>query len=157
MKYLNPGKISFKATIVKEGIGLFVEFPHDLKETFGKGNLVPIIAMIDGALYRGSLAKMGGERAILLIRKDIQAQIGKQAGDTVDITLELDDKPRKVELPNDLKDALKKAGIFEIFDAMAFTHQREYVTWVTSAKKEETRANRISKMIEMIKDKSPKK
>jgi len=33
---------------------------------------------------------------------------------------------------------------------MSFTHRREYVEWITSAKKSETREKRIGKAVDMI-------
>jgi len=57
-----------------------------------------------------------------------------------------------VEIPRDLLKELKKdeeARAF--FDKLSYTHQKEYVTWVTEAKKEDTRQNRIAKTIEMLK------
>lgn len=38
----------------------------------------------------------------------------------------------------------------ELFDAMSYTHRKEYIRWITEAKKPETRENRKVKMIEMI-------
>jgi uncharacterized protein YdeI (YjbR/CyaY-like superfamily) len=71
----------------------------------------------------------------------------------VTITVEPDSEPRLVEVPADLLKELKKdkeAKTF--FDKLSYTHQKEYVTWITEAKKEETRQNRIAKTIEMLKE-----
>jgi hypothetical protein len=38
----------------------------------------------------------------------------------------------------------------EYFDGLAFTHRREYVEWIVSAKKQETREMRLEKMIELL-------
>ena len=80
--------IEFDAVIKKvEDIdGAYVEIPFDVKEVFGKGR-VPVLATFDGVLYSGSLVRMGTPCHILGIRKDIRALIGKQAGDTVHVTL----------------------------------------------------------------------
>jgi uncharacterized protein YdeI (YjbR/CyaY-like superfamily) len=43
----------------------------------------------------------------------------------------------------------KEARAF--FDRLSYTHQKEYVTWINEAKREETRRTRISKMIDMLK------
>ena len=37
------------------------------------------------------------------------------------------------------------------FDKLSYTHKREYVTWISEAKKPETRQARILKTIEMLK------
>ena len=38
----------------------------------------------------------------------------------------------------------------ELFDKMSYTHRKEYIRWITDAKKPETRENRKVKMTEMI-------
>lgn len=56
-----------------------------------------------------------------------------------------------IDLGKDEEKALTGAGLLEKFRAMAYTHQREYHRWIEEAKKPTTRANRITKMIEMLK------
>jgi uncharacterized protein YdeI (YjbR/CyaY-like superfamily) len=45
----------------------------------------------------------------------------------------------------------KDKDVKAFFDKLSYTHQKEYVNWITDAKKEETRQNRIAKTIEMLK------
>jgi Bacteriocin-protection, YdeI or OmpD-Associated len=60
-------------------------------------------------------------------------------------------KPRIVTVPPDVKAALAaKAKIKNIFDRLSYSHQREYVNWIDSTKKAETRQTRIGKMIKML-------
>ena len=58
---------------------------------------------------------------------------------------------RTVLLPADAIHAMRKlAGMETFFNAMAFTHKKEYVEAIVAAKKPETRERRIQKMIEML-------
>lgn len=58
---------------------------------------------------------------------------------------------RTVELPKDAKAAMKPfKGLEDFFNAMAFSHKKEYVEAIAEAKKPETRQRRIDKMIEMV-------
>ncbi|WP_097027676.1 DUF1905 domain-containing protein [Clostridium peptidivorans] len=66
--------------------GAYIEIPFDVKEEFGKGR-VPVTATFDGVVYEGSLVKIKTPCHILGIRKDIRAKIGKQPGDTVNVTI----------------------------------------------------------------------
>jgi hypothetical protein len=149
----NPGLISFTATIEQggdEGEAAWIVFPYDLKEMYGIGNLVPVVATFDGIEYRGSIAKMGPE-PLLLIRKDVRAQLGKAMGDTVDVKVMLDTSKREVDVPKDLQRALEghlkaKTG----FGKMSYSNRREYVQWIESAKRAETRASRVAKAVEML-------
>ncbi|RNI29317.1 DUF1801 domain-containing protein [Rufibacter latericius] len=55
-----------------------------------------------------------------------------------------------IEIPEDLKQALAEAQQLEKFEGMAYTHRKEYVRWVTEAKRTETRDSRILKTVERI-------
>lgn len=58
---------------------------------------------------------------------------------------------RKVLLPDYLESALSAhPSERAFFDGLAFTHRKEYVVWITEAKKVETRDARIHKMILML-------
>lgn len=84
----------FTATIRKvDGIdGAYVEFPYDIKKEFGKGRM-KVHAAFDGEPYDGSIVNMGVRNAdgsvcyIIGLRKEIRAKIGKQAGDTIQVTV----------------------------------------------------------------------
>lgn len=78
---------------------------------------------------------MGGPQAMPLLRKDIPEQIGKQPGDSVHVAVEVDDKPREITIPDDIKQALVGSDQLEYFKRLAFSHRREYTQWIVSAKK----------------------
>ena len=146
-------KYTFTAMIQNAGGGgAFVEVPFDVEATFGSKR-PKVRAMIEGVPYRGILTRMGTDCHILGIRKEIREQIGKTFGDEVKITVEPDTEPRVIEIPAELKKAFKtekEAKAF--FDKLSYTHQKEYVTWIDEAKREETRQNRIAKTVEMLKE-----
>ena len=85
---MNPKTYSFDAVIQKvpDIDGAYIDIPFDVRAEFGKGR-VPVRATFDGEAYNGSLVRMGTPGHILGLRKDIRAKIGKQAGDTVTVTL----------------------------------------------------------------------
>jgi hypothetical protein len=72
--------------------GAYIQFPFDVKAEFGKGR-VKVHANFDGVPYDGSLVNMGVKNPdgsvcyIIGLRKDIRLKIGKQAGDTVRVTI----------------------------------------------------------------------
>jgi len=72
--------------------GAYVAFPYDIREEFGKGR-VKVHATFNGEPYDGSIVNMGVKNAdgsvcyIIGIRKDIGAKIGKQAGESVRVTI----------------------------------------------------------------------
>ena len=146
-------KQTFSAVIRSaDGGGAFIEVPFNVEEEFGSKR-PKVRALIEGIPYRGTLTRMGTQCHILGIRKEVREQAGKTIGDEVQITIELDTEPRAVEIPPDLLKELKKdkeARTF--FDTLSYTHQKEYVSWIMEAKKEETRQTRIVRTIEMLKE-----
>lgn len=151
----NPGPIAFDAVLLRSddsGAACFVHFPHDLKVLYGKGNLVPVVITWDGKVpYRGSLAMMGGSHAMCLARKDVLAQLGKTAGDSVHVQVELDTEPRTVELPDELASAFAQApDAAAAWPRLAPSCQREYAMWITDAMRPETRARRVTEALALI-------
>ena len=86
---MNEKTYEFEAKIIKvpDIDGAYIEIPFDVKAEFGKGR-VPVVATFDGVEYLGSLVRMGTINHIIGIRKDIRAQINKQAGDTIKVTIQ---------------------------------------------------------------------
>jgi len=143
----------FRAVIeAARGGGAFVAIPFDVEAVYGKKR-VKVKAMIEGIPYRGSLVRMGGDCHILGILKAIREQAGKQIGDEVEVTVEEDEEAREVSIPADLAQALlSDPQAAQIFNRLAYTHQKEYVRWVEEAKRSETRQARIEKTLGMLKE-----
>lgn len=148
------GEVSFDYRL--EGVGprgtwLPVRLPASAHAALGGDRArIPVIGTADGQPIRTSAAPMGGSH-MFPFNKDMQAATGKGAGDRVRFILRRDDAPRTVEVPRDLAVALgSPRAARERFDALSYTHRREYVQWIASAVKPETRARRIARAVEMI-------
>jgi hypothetical protein len=58
---------------------------------------------------------------------------------------------KEVKLPDDLSAALKKnKKQSDFFSTLSFTNKKEYIEWIVTAKREETRTERIKKMTGML-------
>ena len=63
----------------------------------------------------------------------------------------IDAKSKTIQLPDDLAAALKKNKRQEtFFNTLSFTNRKEYVEWIVTAKREETRIQRIKDGIERL-------
>lgn len=63
----------------------------------------------------------------------------------------VDPGTKKVKLPDDLAAALKKnKKEAAFFDTLSFTNKKEYLEWIVTAKREETRNERIKGTIERL-------
>ena len=149
---IDPGPIEFEAEVQGEGGGAWVDVPLDLKETYGKGNLVPITATFNGTVpYRGVLAMMGGACPMLLVRSDVREQLGVTVGDRVQVRIELDTSPREVTLPDDVA-ALVEANPEAAagWESLSPGNRREYARWIEDAKRPETRQRRVEETVRKL-------
>lgn len=129
----------------------YIEFPYDTLKEFGKKGQVKVIATFDGMEYRGSLVKMESECHWLGLTQEVREKIKKDPGDTIKVTIKEDTEPRTVDLPDDLKDLLNQfPDALIVYEKLSYTHKKEYVRWITEAKKAETRENRLHKTIELL-------
>lgn len=137
---------SFDAVILEGGGGgAYVEVPFDVAAVYGSAR-PKVIATFDGLAYRGTIATMGGHFVIGVL-KDIRARLDKQFGDRVRVTIEADTQPREVTVPDDMRAAMHHAGVEAGFERLSYTHRKEHVEAVEGAKRPETRARRIDKVI----------
>jgi hypothetical protein len=149
-------KYSFKATLHKQpnNNATFIEFPFNVETEFGVRGQVKVHALFDGVAYRGSLAKMGHHCHILGVTREIREQLGKPPGDLIEVVLWKDEQPRVVEIPEYFSDVLaSEPDLAAYFKTLSYTHQKEYVVWITSAKKEDTRQRRMEKALDMLRQK----
>jgi hypothetical protein len=141
----------FKATIEEAGSGgACVLFPYDVEEEFGTRGQVPVKVTYDGVPYTGTMIKYGRPQHMLPLLKAIRQQIGKGPGDTISVTVERDEAVRTIEIPPAFKASLKKEGLLDFFERLSYTHRKEYILWITEAKKEGTRTLRVAKALAML-------
>jgi hypothetical protein len=100
--------------------------------------------------YRSRLAVYGGY-SYLGFTAAIRKQAGIELGDLLEIEIEADPEPRVVRLPEALAAALRAdAEAKAAFDKLAFTHRREYATWVAEAKRQQTQQRRVDQVLQRI-------
>lgn len=126
-----------------------VEVPFDVRSEYG-GARAKVIATVNGVKLRTTVAVYGG-KSYVGFRKEIREAAGIEIGDTITVRLEPDREERAVEVPEELAAALNKdAKAKAVFDALSFTHRREYTQWIAEAKKPETRERRAKQSLEML-------
>ena len=75
------------------------------------------------------------------------------AGDEVEVSLALDTEPRVVVVPDDLAGALDAhRDAARLFARLSYSHQRQYVEWVSEAKRADTRQRRIAETVKRVAD-----
>jgi hypothetical protein len=103
---------------------------------------LPVRVSVNGVTMPLRLARMGGENMIGFSRA-AREQAGLTIGETYPVEIAPEEGPRTVEVPDDLTAALAAdPEARSAFEAMAYSHRKEFVRWVTEAKREATRTQR---------------
>jgi Bacteriocin-protection, YdeI or OmpD-Associated/Domain of unknown function (DUF1905) len=133
-----------------EGERPTVELPFDAKERYGKAR-APVRGRVNGVEFRTTVAVYSGV-SLIGFNKGLRDRAVIEIGDEVTVELERDDEPREVELPPVLEQALAgDPAAAAAFQALSYTHRREYAEWIAQAKREETRERRAAKAVDMLK------
>ena len=143
----------FRATVELGGkTATGFEVPTEVVESLGSGKRPPVLVTIGSHTYRSTVAVMGG-RYLLPLSAENRTAAGVQAGDAIDVDVELDTKPREVTVPDDFAAALRGDPMaWERFERLSYSHQLQHVLAIEEAKKPETRARRIGKALEMLRE-----
>ena len=140
-----------KQTLKPQGPATAIVLTDAQVDTLGGGKRAAVTVTIGTKTVRLRLAVMGGHNLIGISKANREA-LGVNIGDAVNATIELDEAPRTVAVPDDAAKALETAKLRKKFDALAFTHQKEHVQAITGAKKPETRTRRIEAMLQKLRE-----
>jgi predicted enzyme related to lactoylglutathione lyase len=143
--------VTFRATVRLSGLtATGIEVPPEAMAALDAGQRVPVVATIHGYDFRTTVGPYRGH-VMLPVSAEVRAGAGISAGEKVEVTLERDDQPREVELPEDLASALDAdASARAAFDALSYSGKRAHVLAVEAAKTPDTRERRVSRIIETL-------
>ena len=123
------------------------EIPDAVVEELGGGRRPKVVVTVGAHTWRSSIANMGG-RFMLGVSMANREAAGVAAGQVLDVDVELDTAPRTVEVPDDLAAELEgDADARSRWDGWSFTRQNEAARTLTEARKPETRARRLAKVL----------
>jgi len=123
------------------------EIPDEVVEQLGGGRKPKVVVTVGRHTWRSSIVNMGGQFMLGVSMANREAA-GVAAGQVLDVGLELDTAPRTVEVPEDLAAELAAdAPARSTWDGWSFTRQNEAARVLTEAKRPETRARRLAKVL----------
>jgi uncharacterized protein YdeI (YjbR/CyaY-like superfamily) len=106
---------------------------------------------VNGIDFRSTALPHGDGRHYLVVAQTIRKAARVGPGDCVGVVVEIDDGPREVEVPEDLRQALvANPSAQAAFARYSYSHQKEIVDWINEAKRAETREKRIGKAVESL-------
>ena len=147
---------SFMGRITESGTGASIEIPFDPDEIWGAKDRHYVSGSIDGFKIRGCLDEEGNQLALPLgpaWLRDNPVAVGAE----VEVVLAPDGHLAENVAP-DIGAALNaepQARTF--FESVAPFYRNNYIRWIESAKRPETRASRIKEMMELLKARQKQK
>lgn len=144
-------KQSFKTTLLQAGKNITgIVVPPEVVERLGGGKKPAVVVTVNGYTYRSSIAVMGSD-FMVGVSAERRAESGLKGGDAINVTLELDEAPRVMEVPPDLQAALDKdKAAKSYFATLSYSNQRRHIDPINQAKTPETRARRIEKSVALF-------
>jgi hypothetical protein len=132
-----------------------LEVPPEVVEALGAGKRPAVTITINGHSWKSRVAIMRG-RYLLGLSNANRKAAGVATGDEVEVEVEIDAEPRVVAEPADFARALDAdPAARTAYDRLAYSHKRQHVLAIESAKKPETRARLIQKALAMLRDQEP--
>jgi uncharacterized protein DUF1905/bacteriocin resistance YdeI/OmpD-like protein len=127
----------------KTATGIVV--PDDVVTALGGGKRPKVTVTLNGYTYRSSIAPMGG-RSMVGVSASVRSAAGVAGGDELDVDIELDLEPRRVDIPPGLHAALAaEPDLLRRFEGLSYSNQVRLAAPVAAAKSAETRQRRIDK------------
>src|ERR1700683_1613069 len=143
---MRPEKASrcFVARIYKVGINRCVDVPKDFVSATEKRGYTPVSGSADGISFRSTLLPGLNPMYRLFLHSRIWKNLGLDAGDVIEITLERDHESRDVALSAELAASLAEhRGALAALQNGTPGLRREFIKWVVAAKHPATRERRI--------------
>lgn len=147
---------TFRATLLAHGrTATGFEVPPEIVEELDAGKRPAVTVTINGHTYRSSIAPRG-DRFLLGVSADNRTAASVQAGDEVDVHVELDTQPRTVVVPSALQEQLEtNSQARAAYEQLSYSRRQRLVLPIQQAKTPETRARRVDKAIEELKAQKP--
>ena len=123
-----------------------IEIPDENLAELGANKRAPLKVTVNGYTYQSTATGVAGKCMVVFPTKDREAS-GAKAGDTITVTLELDNGYRNVEVPRELSEALESTGLSTVFRELSYSKRKEFARQISEAKADDTRDRRIQKII----------
>jgi hypothetical protein len=123
------------------------EIIQDKSKPFG---WVKVRGSIDGfEIRRCHLMPMGNGKLFLPVKAEIRKKIKKHEGDFVHVILYPDNEP--LEVPDEMLLCLQdEPAALKFFRSLSESEQNFYIQWVYTAKKEETKIDRLARTVNRL-------
>jgi bifunctional DNA-binding transcriptional regulator/antitoxin component of YhaV-PrlF toxin-antitoxin module len=146
--------VTYETNVLGEGNHASLLIPQWVLDKLQTNKRAPLKVTINGHTYQSTAVGVDGECRVVFPSAERLAANAK-AGDSVEVTLELDSGYRTVEMHPELDAALSKSDLAEVFSKLSYSKRKELARQVNEAKAEDTRQRRIEKVLEALKTEKP--
>ena len=148
--------VTYETNVLGEGNHASLLIPQWVLDKLQTNKRAPLKVTINGHTYQSTAVGVDGECRVVFPSAERLAANAK-AGDSVEVTLELDSGYRSVDMHPELDAALSKSDLAEVFSKLSYSKRKELARQVNEAKAEDTRLRRIEKVLEGLKTEKPVK
>jgi len=129
-----------------------VPVPESILEGLGGGRRPRVTVSLNGYSFQTSLGTMSGQ-VLIPVSAVVRNAAGIEAGDRLDVEIELATEPAQVAVPEDLRAALAaEPEAHAFFDGLTASQKRGYTEWIEQAKQAETRQRRLAQSLDALRE-----
>ena len=150
-------KIRFKAkllrpaTTAKGGSWAFLILPKNASAKLPTRGMTTVNGIINGSPFRATLEPDGQRSHWLKVNRKMREAAGADVGDVVTLEIMSAEEEPEPSVPADLRKALAAAPKARaLWSDITPIARRDWIHWITSAKRPETRARRIDNACAML-------
>jgi hypothetical protein len=153
----------FAARIYKQWIMRCVDVPRAVSKQLRESaeedpTHIPVYGQVEGVPLKSTLSPRGGGAYRLHIHSSIWRKLRIDAGDTVEVMLQLDREPRDPALPPDLAAGLAdEPSALAIFNTLTAALRRQIVRHMDLAKHARTREKRVGLIVKNMLERGAKR
>jgi len=129
----------------------FLQLPKNVSAKLPSRGQTPVEGHFNGQPFQAVLDPDGQKGHWLKVTKKLREDAGAKVGDTVTLDIAPAQKESEPKVPADLKKALAAAPEAKaVWSDITANARRDWIQWITSARKEETRAKRVASACDML-------
>lgn len=149
-------KIDFRTRLLrpaspKGAVWTFLVLPASASAKLPTRSMTTIEGTLNDVPFQATLEPDGQGSHWLKVPKALREAAGAEVGDTVTLEITPVDKEPEPRVPADLREALKASPAAKAtWAATTAVARRDWIAWMTSGRKAETRGKRLASAIDML-------
>lgn len=129
----------------------FIMLPKEVSATLPRRGRTTVDGAINGQNFQATLEPDGQLSHWLVVNEELRDAANADIGDTVTLEITPVDQEPEPDVPADLQEALTAAPEAKtVWDQTTTISRLDWIHWIESAKRSQTRASRIGKACDML-------